>query len=111
MRKKQQTPIADFNSGPSGSVAHLVAGRQGNSVPRNHSPQSGRDNIESEGLSGKRSILSLECPYCDGHNELYVSSSDSVVLVLETREIACRYCQCLFLLSECKRIVTQWCAA
>jgi hypothetical protein len=43
----------------------------------------------------------VECPYCDGENVL--SRNGSVYPIgAHHHEIACRYCQCLVLLSESK---------
>jgi transposase-like protein len=42
----------------------------------------------------------VECPYCDGENVVAEIGSNRDRSKLRDREIACRHCQCLFLVSE-----------
>jgi hypothetical protein len=47
-------------------------------------------------------VAVVDCPYCDGENAISAKPSDRARLGSPDREIACRHCQCLFLLSESK---------
>jgi hypothetical protein len=47
------------------------------------------------------SITVADCPYCDGENVLgSVRRPGNQAHEVNEREIACRHCQCIFLLSE-----------
>ena len=57
-----------------------------------------------EGLRVQAARLAfVECPYCDGENLLPGNGSAYNQLKNAHHEIACKYCQCLFLLSESKQ--------
>lgn len=56
-------------------------------------------------ISGANDVASpctaiVDCPYCDGENVLADRKFSPSGCKLADREIACRHCQCLFLLSE-----------
>ena len=50
----------------------------------------------------KQKVLHIECPYCDGDNVIARAHSGHSELDPTDREIACKYCQSLFTVSESK---------
>jgi len=61
---------------------------------------------ELDGAAGQLSTVNVwfvECPYCDGENPVSGNESAGHYLEAVDREIACKYCQCLFTLSESKQ--------
>src|SRR5437879_5278342 len=45
----------------------------------------------------------VECPYCDGENTISAKQLKRGDVSVADQEIACKYCQCLFLVSESHR--------
>jgi transposase-like protein len=45
----------------------------------------------------------VECPYCDGENTISAKPENSGKVSVADQEIACKHCQCLFLVSESHR--------
>ena len=59
----------------------------------------------SPGLLFAGNVWFVVCPYCDGENPLSGNGSGDRYLEAVDREIACKYCQCLFTLSESKEAI------
>src|SRR5947207_1526233 len=68
-------------------------------MPPARSSESGGETTASPKLS----VTLVECPYCDGENMVPPNGAADRHFALQDREIACKYCQCLFLLSESKQ--------
>ena len=58
--------------------------------------------MSEKAVSPNLSGCLVECPYCDGENVVSPNPSAEAKFQFQDREIACRHCQCLFLLSESK---------
>lgn len=81
---------------PPNAVPAFRAGGQEACSARRPSVQSERHGAQDKTLPTLQ-VGVIDCPYCDGENVISRNARKFV-----GREIACRYCQCLFLLSESK---------
>jgi hypothetical protein len=70
-------------------------------VSRKHLPISSDPNdMVVKDPPAQLKVAFVDCPYCDGENIVGKAKSSNTQSGLPDREIACKHCQCLFLLSE-----------